>query len=143
MTTALPLYLKATPMKRMRIPLVLSLASVLAISGCKKDEEAPLITINSPANHSDFAMGSSIAVDATFEDERELKSYKVFIGTEDGEPTSDFSFSQEGELTGKSFEYSASITIPDNIDFIYYLHFEVTDKKDNVGTANHMLHFHE
>lgn len=127
------------------IPFNLLLLAVLSVSlvSCRKDKVAPDISITSPADHSEHVEGTTLAIAAQFSDEKELKSYTVFIGDEAGEHSHNFHFEDEGDISGTSYDYSAAVDVPSNIDEVYYLHFEVSDAKGNSSAKKIMLHFHE
>lgn len=128
--------------KQINIALAAIALSVVSIS-CQKDKEDPLISIETPANHSDHDFGSSIEVKATFTDDQDLKSYKVFMGDEDGEHMHMFHFEEEAEISGESYSYTGSVQLPDSASMeMAYLHFEVKDMEDKLATERLMLHFH-
>lgn len=123
---------------------VLALSTTLFFTSCGKDEEAPKISVSSPANHSEHHMGDEIAVSATFTDDTDLASYSAMIGDEAGEHTHAFHFEDEGDIEGKEYKYSKTITVPSkDLEMVYYLHFKVKDAEGNEATEKVMLHFHQ
>lgn len=123
---------------------VLVLSSTLFLASCGKDDEAPKISVSSPANHSEYHLGADITVTATFTDDTDLASYKTMIGDEAGEHTHAFHFEDEGEIEGTEHKYSKTISIPtEGLETVYYLHFMVKDAEGNEATEKVMLHFHQ
>lgn len=120
------------------IVLALSLTS---LTSCKKDKENPTITINTPSNHQEFTWGTELHIEATFEDDRELASYHVYIGNEAGEHAHEFELEFSGNITGDSFDFHEHYVIPNAIDMVYYLHFVVKDAEGKESTEKLMLHF--
>ncbi len=122
--------------------ILIILALAVGFASCKTDKEDPLISITTPANHSEHDYGSMIEVKATFTDDRDLAHYKVFYGDESGEHLHPFHHEDEANISGTSYEYSAMVHVPDSGDMVAWLHFEVTDAKDKMTTDKLMLHFH-
>lgn len=114
-----------------------------ALIACKKDKEAPSITINQPANHSEHTWGSEVHVEVVFSDDRELKSYRIHIGNEAGDPAPEFSVEFTGDLDGTSYDFHEHFVVPDAVESVYYLHFSVTDAEGKSATDKRMLHFME
>lgn len=124
-------------------PILLVGIAALIVSSCTKDRKDPEIVIKNPENHSEHVMGTTIEVDATFKDDQELSWYKVYIGEESGTLTPDFSYQVEENISGKSFDFSATISIPTGIESVYYLHVELKDAEQKTATTKLMLHFTE
>ncbi|GAB4378219.1 MAG: hypothetical protein Kow0075_07870 [Salibacteraceae bacterium] len=119
--------------------------TTLIFNSCKKDEENPTITINEPAEHSEYHIGDDVHIEATFTDDQELASYTFMIGDENGEHIHGFHHDDEGTISGKSFDYHQMVTIPSDsmlMKSVFYLHFNVTDAAGNSTRARHMLHIH-
>lgn len=115
--------------------------AVIALVSCKKDKENPTITIAEPADHSEHLWGAEMHVEATFEDDRELKSYHIHIGNETGDHMPEFDVEFEGDISGKSYDFHEHVVVPDSIGAEYYLHFEVTDAEGKSTEQKLMLHF--
>lgn len=118
-------------------------ALLTSLSSCKKDKENPEITINEPANHSEHLWGGEVHIEATFSDDRDLKSYHIYIGTEAGAETPEFTVDFAENISGKSFDFHEHFIVPDSVESVYYLHFSVTDAEDKTTTDKLMLHFME
>jgi len=114
-----------------------------SILSCKKDKENPVITVSTPDNHTGFKWGDQVHVEAMFTDDRELKSYKVFVGDADGNHDHDISFMEEGTATEESYEFHEHFMVPDSAPGMAYIYFEVTDAEDKMTTEQIMLHFEE
>lgn len=125
----------------MKKNLITIIIAVFTLSSCKKDEMNPVISITSPENQSEIHWGSLIDVNASFSDDRELASYHIHIGNEEGEHVHDFPWEAEENISGKEYAYQGQISIPDSIEAIYYLHFEVTDAEGKTSTDKLMLQF--
>lgn len=108
---------------------------------CTKDKENPTISITSPENHSNHMIGGAVSVSATFSDDLELSYYHVHIGNENGNHTMEFMYEDYGSLTGKTYEFTNSISVPDTIGSVYYLHFQVLDTQGKETKEKIMLHF--
>ncbi|MBK6952229.1 MAG: DUF4625 domain-containing protein [Crocinitomicaceae bacterium] len=108
---------------------------------CKKDKENPTILIAEPINHSEHLWGSEVHIEATFADDRDLKSYHIHMGTEAGDHTPEFNIEFTGDISGKSYDFHEHFMVPDSIEHVYYLHFEVTDAEGKSTEAKLMLHF--
>ena len=127
----------------MKLIIKLSMIAMLlvVVTSCKKDKESPSIVISEPANHSEHMMGSEIHIEAVFSDDRDLASYKVYIGTEEGALTPEFDVQYNGTISGKVYEFHEYFMVPTSIEMVYYLHFEVTDAEGKSTTEKVMLHF--
>ena len=121
--------------------LIIAAITATTLSSCKKDKEEPVIFITSPESHSEHMWGSSFDVKATFSDDRELASYRVHIGDEAGEHLHEFHFDDENNISGEEYTYQEQVTVPDSIEMVYYLHFEVTDAEGKTASDKVMLHF--
>lgn len=115
--------------------------TILSLTSCKKDKENPVITVNSPENHSDQMLGGTMSVNAIFTDDIELSEYHVHIGDIDGNHVMEFMYEDHSSITGSSHEFTDVINIPDSIGMVYYLHFEVTDTEGKETNERIMLHF--
>jgi hypothetical protein len=118
-------------------------ATILTLVSCKKDKENPTIVIAEPANHSDHLWGTEVHIEATFEDDQNLKSYHIHIGNEAGAHMSEFEVEFEGDITGKTYDFHEHFMVPDSIESVYYLHLEVTDAEGKSSEEKLMLHFME
>ena len=121
--------------------IAVAILAAATLTSCKKDKENPTILITSPANHAHFESGDHIEASATFEDDQALKSYHVHVGDEEGNHSHDWSYSDEGELTGTSFEWKDDLHPPDSLPMMLYLHFEVSDEEGKVTNDKVMMHF--
>lgn len=128
-------------MKNKIMFIALAIVVALTMTSCKKDKENPTITINLPVNHSNHTKGAEIHIEASFTDDRELKSYHIHIGTESGEHTPEFDVEFEGDLSGKIFDFHEHFHSPTTIGSVYYLHFEVMDAEGKSANEKVMLHF--
>jgi len=128
-------------MNTQHISLTILLAFTIFISGCSKDDEAPEIDITTPANHSEHQMGDELHITAEFTDNEALASCRVAVGDENGDHTHDFHFEEEKDIDGTSYTLHTHTDIPEEIDEVYYLHFEVTDAEGNSTSQKSMLHF--
>ena len=128
-------------MKTIKSLFAISIVSILALTSCKKDKEDPTITITTPAEHSEHALGSMIHVEGTFEDDRDLKSYTMMVGDVNGEHIHGFHHDESSDISGKSYHYHSMVTMPDSLSvMMFYLHFTVTDAKGKTASVKHMLH---
>lgn len=67
-------------MKNIKIIFTIFLAmNFLGCSKSEKDAQAPFIKINSPKNHDNFTKGNIITYEIEFNDEFQLKNYKINI----------------------------------------------------------------
>ena len=121
------------------------MASIIALgmASCKKDKEAPTITIESPAEHSHFKWGETVHLDAEFADDRGLKTYNVMMGSESGEFDMTFNWVVTGSIEGTEHHFHEHFTVPDSAMMMRWVHFSVTDMEDKTSTAKWMLHFDE
>lgn len=120
---------------------LLSIALIaVTIISCKKDKENPTITIGEPSNHSEHTYGSELHLEATFEDDRELKSYHIYAGDAAGNHATDFDLMFSGDISGKSYDFHEHADIPSGIGSVYYLYFEVVDADDKKTTEQVMIH---
>ncbi len=121
---------------------VLGLLLLGGLSSCKKDKENPIITVSSPANHSNIMLGSTLDVQAVFTDDKELAEYHVHMGDQAGEHVHDFhDVEYTKSITGDSYQFSEQINIPEMLSSeVYYLHFELTDAEGKISTERIMLH---
>ena len=122
---------------------IVLLFSLLTLTACNKDKEDPKIEVSTPEAHSEHHWGDEVDIKATFTDDVELKSYHVEIGDVDGNHTHEFHFSDEGDINGTEYSYSGKLTVPSDIEEVYYLHFHVTDAEGNETKSKVMLHFHD
>ena len=113
----------------------------MALFSCNKDKSAPTVLIVQPEAHTNFSTGDMIHIEATFEDDKELASYSIFMGDENGNHASDFHYMESSSISGKSFEFHEHTMVPDSIGMVYYLHFQVTDAEDKTTSESVMLHF--
>lgn len=123
----------------------LKLFSILFVSislfSCNKDKNSPTITVAQPTNHSHHTLNEMLHIEATFEDDVDLKSYSIFIGDVDGNHTHDFHFMTDSTISGKSHEFHEHTMIPDSLNSMeYYIHFNVTDAADKVTSETIMIH---
>lgn len=123
------------------LKITLAVFAVFILVSCKKDKENPTITIVEPMDHEEFAWGDELHVEAIFEDDRELMSYHIHLGNEAGDPAPEFNVDFSGTLSGKSYSFHEHAIVPDSVETIYYLHFEVTDVEGKITTQKLMLHF--
>ncbi|MFD1551662.1 hypothetical protein DNU06_02835 [Putridiphycobacter roseus] len=114
-----------------------------SIVSCNKDKENPTIVVSTPENHTTFKWGEEVHVEATFTDDTELKSYKVFVGDADGNHNHDIGFMEEGTTTETSYEFHEHFMIPDSVASMAYIYFEVTDAEEKTTTEQVMIHFEE
>jgi hypothetical protein len=123
----------------------LKLFSILFVSisllSCNKDKSGPTITVAQPANHSHHSLSGMLHIEATFEDDVDLKSYSIFIGDVEGNHTHDFHYMTDSTISGKSHEFHEHTMIPDSLNSMeYYIHFNVTDAADKVTSEAIMIH---
>jgi len=130
-------------MKSVLCMATIGVALLASLSSCKKDKENPEITINEPANHSEHLWGEEVHVEVTFSDDRDLKSFHIFIATETGAETPEFVVDFAENISGKSYDFHEHFVVPDSVGSVYYLHFSVTDAEDKTTTDKLMLHFME
>lgn len=129
-------------MKTLSITIILAAMAAFTFTSCKKDKEDPTITIEEPAENTEFSGGAIIHVHADFADDRELASYIVEIGDEAGEHVEGFHSDDDGSISGTSYEYSNEITVPDSLSVAtFYLHFLVTDAEGKTATEKLKLNF--
>ena len=127
-------------MKTIYITSIIAMVAV-GFTSCKKDKEDPVITVNTPANHSHFSWGETINATATFSDDRELANYHIHIADADGNHVSIWDYEDEADISGKTYEWSGSTTVPDSVPDMLYLDFMVTDAESKVTESSIMLHF--
>ena len=126
-------------MKTLKLLSILLLSTILF--SCNKDKNEPTITVAQPANHSNHSLGNMLHIEATFEDDVDLKSYSIFIGDVDGNHTHDFHYMTDSTISGTSYEFHEHTMIPDSLNSMeYYLHFNVTDAADKVTSEAIMIH---
>lgn len=119
---------------------ILLLASVSVITSCKKDKEDPTIVVAEPEDHSEFHWGEEIHAEAAFGDDRELSSYRVYVGTSDGSVASELNADFSGSISGSSYDFHEHVMIPDSVTGMFYVYFKVTDAEDKSATAQRMIH---
>lgn len=128
-------------MRKSSFIVVFIAAAAVTLTSCGRDKEEPSITISTPVEHSEFALGDVIHVDAMFMDNKDLASYTVEVGDVNGEHLHEFHNDDSGTISGKEYHYHNMITIPAGFSTdIFYLHFTVKDAKDNETTKKWMLH---
>lgn len=117
--------------------------AVTSLISCKKDKENPVITIETPAEHSNHLWGSEVHLNATFTDDQGLKSYEVLLGNEAGDHDHMFDFHLMGDISGTSHALHEHFMVPDSAEMMRWLHFTVTDMEDKTTAKTWMLHFDE
>jgi len=115
---------------------LLLLGVITTFSSCKKDDEAPEITIENPADGTVLSPGDALEIDLEFTDNEELKEAKVDIheagGHSHGKFSSEFDYEEIIELSGSSSHKHVHVNIPTDAELGEY-HIEVTctDKEGN------------
>ena len=126
-------------MKTLKLFSILFVSSILF--SCNKDKSSPIITVAQPTNHAHLSLSSMLHIEATFEDDVDLKSYSIFIGDVDGNHTHDFQYMADSTISGTSYEFHEHTMIPDSLNAMeYYIHFNVTDAADKVTSEAVMIH---
>ncbi|WP_027420705.1 DUF4625 domain-containing protein [Crocinitomix catalasitica] len=128
-------------MNKVYIITAITFISLMGLTSCKKDKEVPTITVNEPADHTELMWGDQLHIEATFEDDRELESYRVYLGNQLGVKSTDFDIDFTGTISGTSYDFHDHVMVPDSVGMVYYLHFEVSDAEGKTTSASHMLHF--
>lgn len=126
--------------------ITLSLAALtlsLTTTSCKKDKEDPTITVNTPAQHTTYNWGQEVHVDATFADDKGLKSYVVTVVDADGNHIHAFNFMETGETKEASYGFHEHFVVPTDAPEMAWVQFTVTDGEDKTAVVEWMLHFEE
>ena len=115
----------------------------LTISSCKEDSEAPLITINTPTSTDGFAWGDTVHASVTFEDNKNLYSFQVYIGELNGTGSIDWPYSITNNLSGKEYTWEQDLVVPDSVPTYLWLHCKATDAATLESTQNIKMWFVE
>lgn len=129
-------------MKNRIVFVALAIVSI-GLTSCKKDKEDPTISITTPAEHSTHNWGDEVHINATFADDRGLKSYEVMVGDEAGMHDHMFDFHKSGTAEGLSYDFHEHFMVPDSAMMMRWVHFTVTDAEDKTASQKWMLHFEE
>ena len=111
--------------------------AMLLITSCgKKDDEAPVITVNSPADESVFEPGAVIRVDVTYTDNEELSQWNLDIheagGHNHGKTESEWEVTETGDISGKSETVIVDVTVPADAEHAaYHFTFSCLDEEGN------------
>ncbi len=114
-----------------------------AFISCKEDDEAPHITFNSPVQSDAFHWGDTIHASITFEDNKNLYSFGVYMGEVNGDASTDWAFSVTNNLSGKEYTWEQDLVVPDSIPATLYLQANVTDAATHYTTGTVALSFEE
>lgn len=113
-------------------------ASMVLFTACKKDDEAPQIVVESPANETVVAPGSTFELEIDFTDNEELSEYDIDIheagGHSHGKVAAEWDAEFSGQLSGTSEHVHLDISVPGDAEVAAY-HIEVNclDKEGNKG----------
>ena len=117
------------------------LGTSLLFASCKKDEEAPTITVMAPSDPAELSPGDEVHTEIMFSDNEALASYEVHIANEDGSHNHDFEFEKEGSISGTEYEFHEHFDVPDSIALgHYHLEIMVTDQEGNTNSETVELH---
>jgi hypothetical protein len=114
---------------------------VITLVSCKKDKEDPTMNIAEPVDHTEYHWGDELHTEVLFEDDRELKSYHIHMGNLAGDHVAEFDLMYAGDISGTSYSFHEHFVVPDSIEEVYYLHFQVTDAEGKSTSGKRMLHF--
>ena len=115
----------------------------VGLTSCKKDKENPTITVNTPAEHVEHTIGSTVHIEATFTDDRDLKHYHVTVvdAATDGSHLHDFGLMDEGDISGTTYDYHGHFDVPAGAPMMAWISFEVEDAEGKTTTLTWMQHF--
>lgn len=115
----------------------------LTLASCNKDKEAPIITVNSPDEHSHHLWGEMVHFEVTITDDQGLKSYTIMMVDADGnhEPTIDYMSSSE--ISGVTYDLEDHFTVPEDAPMMAWLQITAVDMEGKTTEKQWMLHFDE
>ena len=110
---------------------------LITVTGCKKENEAPVVTITSPDDEQEFMSGSAVTLTATATDDDELHELHVELLDHDADTLiMEWDPMVHGEKS-YTFTYTFSPTVADTMEY----HFEVTASDMDGKTADKERHF--
>lgn len=128
-------------MKKIKQSILVLGIAIVGFTSCKKDREAPIIQISTPAEHSDHKWGDEVHMMAKFTDDRGLKSYTVMVGDEMGGHDHQFNYMKTENISDLSYEFHGHFMVPDSCEMMRWIHFTVVDEDDKSTTKKWMVHF--
>ncbi len=118
-------------------------ASLIVLTSCNKDKEDPTIEESTPEQHSEHKWENEVHLNATFSDDKDLKSYTVKIVDGADNELSAFNFTHTHEISGMSYKFHEHFEVPTNAPMMAWVKFMVIDAEDKTAEMKWMLHFEE